>query len=398
MSTSWERRRISEIADHSLGKMLDRAKNRGEPKPYLRNLNVRWFRFDLSDVLEMRFVPEETEKYTARKGDLLICEGGDPGRSAIWDQDEPIYFQKALHRVRFHDPERAKWFLYYLHALDLDGTLKKHFNGAGIQHFTGEALARFELPLPPLPEQRRIIGILDAAFAALATTRANTVKSREAVRGLFEAAREAALIQRDDKWMEWRLGDLATTQYGLSTPMNSDGKGYKIFRMGELQNGRLVDTGRMKFADISKAEFDKYRLRRGDVLFNRTNSYELVGKTGLFDLEGDYCFASYLVRLTVDATKVLPQCLTLVMNTRAFQHSVKQKASRSINQANINATILANERLWLPRSLRLQETIAARMSALYNETEKLVAIYEQKLISLGKLQQSLLFEAFNGRL
>lgn len=138
MKAQWPRMRIAEIAEHSLGKMLDHTKNKGEPQRYLRNINVRWFAFDLSDVLEMRFLPEETGKYTAVKGDLLICEGGYPGRAAIWDQDYPIYFQKALHRVRFHTPEHNRWCLYYLHALDLAGTLKRHFNGSGIQHFTGE--------------------------------------------------------------------------------------------------------------------------------------------------------------------------------------------------------------------------------------------------------------------
>src|SRR4051794_11431151 len=174
MNTVWQHKRIGEIAAHSLGKMLDKAKNKGEPRPYLRNLNVRWFDFDLSDVLEMRFLPEEEAKYTVAKGDLVVCEGGYPGRAAIWDYDEQIYFQKALHRIRFYEPHHAKWCLYYLYAKDLDGTLKQHFNGAGIQHFTGEALAKFELPVPPSPDLQRIIGILDEAFEGIAAVKANT--------------------------------------------------------------------------------------------------------------------------------------------------------------------------------------------------------------------------------
>ena len=142
--------------------MLDKAKNKGEPQPYLRNINVRWFEFDLSDLLEMPFLPTEAEKYTAVQGDVLICEGGYPGRAAIWNEDYPIYFQKALHRVRFHEPEHNKWFVYFLYVQDKAGKLKKHFNGAGIQHFTGEGLARFEIPLPPLPELRRAVEKFDA--------------------------------------------------------------------------------------------------------------------------------------------------------------------------------------------------------------------------------------------
>ena len=126
-------------------------------KPYLRNFNVRWFNFDLSDVSEMPFLPDECEKYSVAKGDLVICEGGYPGRAAIWNEDDPIYFQKALHRVRFHEPAYNKWFLYHLYAQDMSGELKQHFNGAGIQHFTGEALGRFEIPLPPLPDLRKAV-------------------------------------------------------------------------------------------------------------------------------------------------------------------------------------------------------------------------------------------------
>src|SRR5688572_28891868 len=116
-------------------------------------------------------------------------------------------------------------------------------------------------------------------------------------------------------WQTKRLGEVAKTQYGLSEPMNEDAKGFKIFRMGEVQNGRLVDTGRMKYADITRAEFEQYKLRIGDVLFNRTNSFELVGKTGIFSLDGDYCFASYLVRLNLDRQKVLPEFLNYFMNS-----------------------------------------------------------------------------------
>ena len=164
-SGKWKVKKLGEIAEHSLGKMLDKVKNRGEYKKYLRNLNVRWFDFDLEDIAEMRFTEDESEKYTAIKGDLLICEGGYPGRGAIWQENYPIYFQKAIHRVRFENPETTKWFLYCLYAADLSGKLKKYLTGTGIQHFTGQALDRFEFPVPPLAEQRAIVERLEALSA-----------------------------------------------------------------------------------------------------------------------------------------------------------------------------------------------------------------------------------------
>ena len=82
--------------------MLDKAKNKGTPRRYLRNINVRWFDFDLSNILEMRFEDSELSEFAIRSGDVLICEGGEPGRAAVWDDRETdIYFQKAIHRVRF---------------------------------------------------------------------------------------------------------------------------------------------------------------------------------------------------------------------------------------------------------------------------------------------------------
>ncbi|NLX94599.1 MAG: restriction endonuclease subunit M [Rhodopirellula sp.] len=157
----WVDRKVGDIAKKSLGKMLDKAKNQGTLRPYLRNLNVRWFDFDLSDLSQMRFLDEEAEKYTAVKGDVLICEGGYPGRAAIWDKEYPIHFQKAIHRVRFHQAEHNRWFVYYLSAKDASGELRRHFTGTGIQHFTGETLGRFEVPIPPLQQLRRLVSQFD---------------------------------------------------------------------------------------------------------------------------------------------------------------------------------------------------------------------------------------------
>lgn len=266
LKKGWETKKVREIAKHSLGKMLDKAKNKGELKPYLRNLNVRWFNFDLSDVLQMRFLPEESAKFTAVKGDVLICEGGYPGRAAIWQQDEPIYFQKALHRVRFHESERSKWFLYYLLSKDLDGTLKNHFNGAGIQHFTGEALAQFEVPLPPLPEQRRIVGILDEAFAGIATAKANAEKNLQNARALFESNLNAVFTQRGEGWVEKRLADVADFKNGLNFTRQSNGQTLRMVGVGDFQDNSVVPIVKLQSVTIDGKLSDDYLIRRDDIL------------------------------------------------------------------------------------------------------------------------------------
>lgn len=145
----WQIRSVGEFAEHCLGKMLDKQKNKGEKQPYLRNVNVQWFQVYTDDVLEMRIEAHEEDRFAVDAGDLLICEGGYPGRAAIWEDDKPMFFQKALHRVRCKDPRLNHWLLYYLYFSDSNGELSRHFTGAGIQHFTGKALKAFRVPLPP---------------------------------------------------------------------------------------------------------------------------------------------------------------------------------------------------------------------------------------------------------
>jgi type I restriction enzyme S subunit len=158
----WDEKTVGEVAQHSLGKMLDKNKNKGKLQKYLRNQSVRWFEFDLNDLTEMPFLESEKEKFTAIKGDVLICEGGYPGRAAIWQEDYPIYFQKAIHRVRFYKSEYNKWFLYYLFLLDRTDKLKSHFTGTGIQHFTGQALSKLTIPIPPFGKVTTIVQKFDA--------------------------------------------------------------------------------------------------------------------------------------------------------------------------------------------------------------------------------------------
>jgi type I restriction enzyme, S subunit len=164
--TNWGWVSVADVAEARLGKMLDRSKNKGVPRRYLRNASVRWFDFDLSDILEMRFEDSELAEFELRAGDVLICEGGEPGRAAVWDEREPnIYFQKAIHRVRFDQLVDPHYFVNALRASADDGRLAEFFTGVGIKHLTGKGLEQYVFPLPPLDEQRRIVTKLQELMA-----------------------------------------------------------------------------------------------------------------------------------------------------------------------------------------------------------------------------------------
>jgi len=336
-----------------------------------------------------------SDSYSFDTEALLIAGNGDVGKVSYYKGKFEAY-QRTYVLTDF--AEVLPRFLYLILDGKLKDTVSKQKLGNTMPYIKVGMLTDFELPVPPLPEQRRIIGILDRAFEGFATAKANVEKNLHNARALFESHLQSVFTQRGKGWVDRRLGDIAETQYGLSEPMNEEGKGFKIFRMGEVQGGRLIDTGRMKYADINRAEFDKYKLQLGDVLFNRTNSFELVGKTGIFDLPGDYCFASYLVRVLLNPKIMQPAFLNYFMNSERFQNSVKQKASKSINQANINATILSNEFVRFPESLKEQKIIVTRLDSLREETQQLATLYQRKVATLEELKKSLLHQAFSGRL
>ncbi len=159
----WEWVRLGEIGDNRLGKMLDKAKNTGKRYPYLRNTNVQWRRIDLDDIKEISLEDGELEEFRLHPGDLLICEGGYPGRCAIWNEPErEMYFQKALHRVRPRGGIAAELVAISLESDSKSGDLDQHFTGATIKHFVGQALDRYVIPLPPLAEQSRIVARVEA--------------------------------------------------------------------------------------------------------------------------------------------------------------------------------------------------------------------------------------------
>ena len=162
---NYPKRKFDDFADSKLGKMLDKGKVRGDRTlPYLRNANVRWFAFELSDVSGMDFFEKELERFRVKQGDLLICEGGEPGRCAIWRGEvDEIYYQKALHRVRV-DREIAipEYIEYWFFMATNLGMLTDTVTSATIAHLTGAKLKSLEIALPPISAQIELANKLES--------------------------------------------------------------------------------------------------------------------------------------------------------------------------------------------------------------------------------------------
>jgi len=157
----WVRVHLATIADHNTGKTLDKNRNTGSSRPYITTSNLYWGKFELNDLKEFLIEDSELERCQARKGDLLVIEGGDAGRSAIWSDEKPICFQNHIHRVRPFSGITSEYLYRCFEQFYLSGEIENYRQGVGIKSLSGKRLAQIPINLPPLEEQKRIVAKVD---------------------------------------------------------------------------------------------------------------------------------------------------------------------------------------------------------------------------------------------
>jgi type I restriction enzyme S subunit len=193
-----------------------------------------------------------------------------------------------------------------------------------------------------------------------------------------------------DSWNIYKLEELiASSDYGTSEQTN-DTKGYPVLRMGNLVDGK-ISSENLVYVDLDRESFNNLKLEKGDLLFNRTNSYDLVGKVSLFDLDGDYTFASYLIRLKVINSKVLPKYLNYYMNLNSSQKQIKTFSTKGVQQVNVNITTLKKFfKVKLPSNIFEQQKIIDILSTWDKAIELKEKLIEQKKEQKKGLMQRLL--------
>lgn len=159
----WEVKKLGEVATSELGKTLNQSKDTGVLRPYLCAINILWGEINIKTLKEARFGDSEVERYSVRKGDLLVCEGGETGRAAIWKDDEPMLYQNALHRVRFENSIVNTYALFWLQILKQKGEIDaKYSKGVTIKHLVKSALLSIPIMCPPLALQQTFAAQIEA--------------------------------------------------------------------------------------------------------------------------------------------------------------------------------------------------------------------------------------------
>lgn len=392
---TWPVVRLGDVANTALGKMLDKAKTKGHAHvPYLRNVNVQWGRIDTDDLLTMELADGERERFAVREGDLLVCEGGEIGRCAIWHgRTEYLAYQKALHRIRPSDKLDTRFLRYLLEHHSLSGQLAKLATGTTIAHLPQLQLRRVPVPLPPLDEQRRVVDLLEDHLSRLDAAGSLVVTSLRRLMSL----RKSVLADLHDG-DPTPLGELAVDSgYGTSEKCVPDGPGPAVVRIPNLVDGRIDLSDEKRIASAS-TDVERYRLTSGELLIVRTNgSVDLIGRSAVVQEGVDAAFASYLIRYQFRPDRVMPEWVQAMLSTPQVRARIEALAASSAGQHNLSLGKLNPLEIPVP-SLDVQAAGLSRFTGLNDQIRRLRNELAAAQSRSGNLRRSVLAAAFSGRL
>jgi type I restriction enzyme S subunit len=428
LTSHWSQRRLSDVAELQLGKMLDKVKNvAGQSMPYLRNVNVRWGEIDTSDVYSMRFTEAESTRFSIRDGDLLVCEGGEPGRCAIWKGGRTnIKFQKAIHRIRPSSNVLPEWIALFLRHEALEDRLRNYFTGTTIKHLPAQALAAIPLPLPPIAEQRRIVGRIEALFARTRRARADLERIAPLSRRYIEQCRRRA-FDEDATWptapidrqfpnytpprrfdelrdlpQGWRWAEMSTLGEIVGGITKNQKRANQPLQMPYLRVANVyadeLRLDEVTTIQVTGAELERVRLRRGDLLIVEGNgSVEQIGRVAVWNGSIENCgHQNHLIRVRpIDG---VPSRFLLHWLMSPYGRSILETVASSSSGLH---TLSLSKIAAVPVPVApvvvadvVLETLDRRLhSTIAMKTDTTLA-----LALLDRLEQSILARAFRGEL
>ncbi len=330
------------------------------------------------------------QKYLVSSGEFLIGMDGEFG-CFEWKGINSLLNQRVCKLSQFSDNINPRFLFYGINKYLKE--IEEVTAFTTVKHISSKQIENIEIPIPSLSEQNYIVELIDKSFSAIDRAKANLEKNLQNAKDLFQS--ELNSILTDTRWEVRELGSVCKkVEYGSSAKSVAEGS-LPVLRMGNIRNGRF-NWDNLVFSNNEK-DNEQYLLRYNDVLFNRTNSPELVGKTAIYKGERPAIFAGYLIRIHRDENLLDANYLNYYLNSDVALGYGKTVVISSVNQANINGSKLKTYPIPLP-TLVEQQIIVERLDRLNDQIEGLAKIYTQKLQNLEELKKSILQKAFTGQL
>lgn len=398
---------LREIADIQLGKMLSPKSKTGTAAfPYLRNQNVQWDRFDLRDVATMDFDEREREKFSLRWGDLLLCEGGEPGRCAVWEEQIPdCYYQKALHRIRPHEGAADSEFLsLWIRLQAQTGAFEDQNAKTTIAHLPLVRLEQLLVPVLPVAEQRRIAARLKAQLAEVDTARQAAqaqVREAEALRAAVYRDAFARSVpvavppSFDDAPQGWRwckLADLARLESGHTPSRHRPdwwGGDVSWVSLTEIRalDGQWVERTQLRTNAEGIANSSARILPRGTVCYSRTASVGFVCIMAQ-PMATSQDFANWVCGDELDPEFLMH---ALIRSRKELRDIATGATHKTIYMPQLEAFHLCAP------EIDEQRGIVARLKAQLSEVDAARQAAQAQLAEIERLPQRLLAQAFAGQ-
>lgn len=360
--SKWEKLTFSQIGKSQLGKTLDSKRNMGKPYPYLCAVNVGYGNFNLSNIKEILLEEDELDKYLVKKGDLLICEGGDTGRCAIWESDKPIYYQNALHRVRFKDGINNRFIMYAMHYLKLNGTIDRYSHGQTIKHLTQKGLNKLVFNVPNITVQQTIASEFDAVQEMIDGYKAQLEDLDALAQSIFLDT-FGDPITNPKGWKMNKVSDLSmkmsTGPFG-SMLHKSDYTvdGIPSINPQNINNRKIITDDIAKISYQKAEELSKYIVRTNNIIIARRG--DLSKCAIITDKEDGWLCGtgSFMLELK----NILPILFYYQYTSQSVQKFLNDKCIGA-TMPNLNQKILGGLKLIVP-PLSLQQHFASQVEAI----------------------------------
>jgi type I restriction enzyme S subunit len=407
MREGWELKRLGEVVDFLRG--LTYSKN--DEVDYSENIVLRSNNIDLltntldlSDLKHINSQIEIAENKYVRKGSLIICTANGSknhlGKVALIEEDYKYAFGGFMGLITPKSGLDSKYLFYLMISENYKKFIQAMSDGANINNLKFSDLGEFEIPIPPLSEQQRIVSILDTAFAAIAKAKANAEQNLRNARELFESYLQGVFEKKGEGWEEKRLKDLTSKIGSGATPRggqeNYKSEGIHLVRSMNVHDLNFSERN-IAFIDEKQAkELNGVTLQENDVLLNITGAS--VARCCVFPRKYIPARVNQHVAIIRPIKEILDASfLNLLLVSKPYKDQLLFTGEQGATRQAINKAQIESFKIALP-SIEIQQSIVRRLDALRAETQRLEAAYEQKLADLEELKKSILQKAFAGEL